>query len=168
MNYQTDNSWCYYNSDSCCEKYGRLYEWEAANIACPDGWHLPSRAEWDALAMTVGGQKIFEHDWSDAGKKLKSTSGWNRDSNGTDKYGFSALSGGYRLADGSFGNNGYSGYWWTATENSDGYAYYRYMNYNDNTVHELHYPGGGKSNGFSVRCVQNTPHPVEGSYHENQ
>ena len=29
--------------------YGPLYNWQAANLACPDGWHLPSLEEWNSL-----------------------------------------------------------------------------------------------------------------------
>jgi uncharacterized protein (TIGR02145 family) len=47
--------------------YGRLYDWETAIIVCPVGWHLPSREEWTKLIDEVG---------NNAGKKLKSTSGW--------------------------------------------------------------------------------------------
>jgi len=54
---------------------------------CPDGWHLPTRTEWNALFTEVGGK-------STAGKILKSQTGW--DGNGTDEYGFSALPAGGR------------------------------------------------------------------------
>jgi uncharacterized protein (TIGR02145 family) len=39
LNYQpeTGKSWCYNDSDSYCEKYGRLYDWEAAMKVCPAG-----------------------------------------------------------------------------------------------------------------------------------
>jgi len=35
------NSWCYDNKIYNCKKYGRLYDFDAARQACPDGWHLP-------------------------------------------------------------------------------------------------------------------------------
>jgi len=38
--------WCYDNDEQNCNKYGRLYTWEAAIKACPKGWHLPSDEEW--------------------------------------------------------------------------------------------------------------------------
>jgi hypothetical protein len=55
LNYWMGNSWCYNDRDSYCDKYGRLYEWDAAKTACPDGWRLPSRADWDILANAAGG-----------------------------------------------------------------------------------------------------------------
>jgi hypothetical protein len=38
----------YYEYETFCNTYGRLYEGWIANDVCPDGWHLPSDAEWDA------------------------------------------------------------------------------------------------------------------------
>ncbi|GBU25686.1 hypothetical protein R83H12_02341 [Fibrobacteria bacterium R8-3-H12] len=70
-----------------CAKYGRLYDFATANTVCPANWHLPSMADWQALATVVGG---FET----AGKKLKATSGWANSGNGTDDYGFAAMPGG--------------------------------------------------------------------------
>lgn len=33
-------------SEANCGYYGRLYFWDAAVNACPDGWHLPNKKEW--------------------------------------------------------------------------------------------------------------------------
>jgi len=52
-----------------CNKYGRLYDWNEAMKACPNGWNLPSDEEWQTLVDFVGGYEV-------AGKKLKSKSGW--------------------------------------------------------------------------------------------
>jgi uncharacterized protein (TIGR02145 family) len=88
---------------------------------------------------------------STAGKKLKANNGWNGNGNGTDNYGFSALPGGYRNNDGSLYYAGRYGYWWTATEHDNDYAYRRVMYYSDDYMSEdLNY----KSYGFSVRCVK--------------
>lgn len=37
-----------------CDEYGRL-SWETAQNICPDGWHLPSDEEWNALIAFYGG-----------------------------------------------------------------------------------------------------------------
>jgi uncharacterized protein (TIGR02145 family) len=140
--------WCYKDNESNCAKYGRLYDWNTAQSACPAGWHLPSRKEWGLLAVIAGGTGTFG-DGGNAGTKLKSRSGWSG-WNGTDDYGFSALPGGGRNTDGSFLNAGYGGYWWTATENGSGDAYGRYMYDDSDRVSE---GNRGKDNGFSVRCV---------------
>lgn len=89
LNYRTRDSYCYEDKISNCDKYGRLYTWDAAITACPSGWHLPSHAEWETLVTAVGGE-------SGAGTKLKSTSGWLKDGNGSDSFGFSALPAGER------------------------------------------------------------------------
>jgi len=76
LNCETGKSWCYDGDDSKCQQYGRLYDWNTANEACPAGWHLPSQEEWGNLVKAVGGS-------STAGKKLKSRSGWNNKKNGS-------------------------------------------------------------------------------------
>jgi uncharacterized protein (TIGR02145 family) len=112
LNYKpkTGRSWCYSNSDSYCAQYGRLYDWETAKTVCPNGWHLPSREEWNELVIYAG-----DYD----GRKLKSVNGWDYYSDsyyGTDAYGFSALPGGYRGPDDKFYIASSCGYWWSATE----------------------------------------------------
>jgi len=146
LNIVTSDSWCYQNSADSCAKYGRLYTWEAAKTACPNGWHLPSNAEWTTLADYAGG-------YSTAGSKLKSTSGWYNNGNGTDTYGFSALPGGNRNSDGSFSNAGYYGFWWTATEGGSSLAYGRHMDYGNDFLNEGYYDYD-KGDAFSVRCVR--------------
>jgi len=152
LNYQpsSGNSWCYGNADSNCVKYGRLYDWNTAMTACPTGWHLPTRQEWGDLAKAAGGTGTYG-DGGTAGTKLKSTSGWYNNGNGTDDFGFSALPGSYRYSDGSFNYVGYFGFWWTATEYSSSNAYYRTMDYNYTGVSELN---DNKSYAFSVRCLR--------------
>ena len=51
-------SWCYNDSAQYCEKNGRLYQWDEALYACPDGWDFPSKADFDSLIEAVGG---FDH-----------------------------------------------------------------------------------------------------------
>jgi len=123
LNIKTGTSWCWGDDNSYCAKYGRLYDWNTATMVCPKGWHLPSNKEWEDLVdEAVGGKGV-------AGRKLKSTSGWYNNGNGTDEFGFSALPGsGYPGV--FFGNIGSYGYWWTATRNGSK-AYHRTIRYND-------------------------------------
>jgi len=147
LNIETaSGSYCYNYSLDSCAKYGRLYTWEAAKMACPSGWHLPDTSDWRKLVAAAGGQ-------STAGSKLKTTSGWYEYSgiSSTDESGFSALPGGNRYSDGRFSNAGYNGFWWTATEYNSGNAYYRFMNYDNDRVGE---DNNYKSYGLSVRCVK--------------
>jgi uncharacterized protein (TIGR02145 family)/uncharacterized repeat protein (TIGR02543 family) len=145
LNYDVPNNEtdvCYNNSSDNCSKYGRLYNWEAAMKACPAGWHLPSDAEWTQLTDFVG---------SNAGTKLKATSGWYNNGNGGDNYGFAALPAGYGYSGGSFYGAGYGGYWWSPTEKGADYAYGRSMGYDIEFVGRYY---NYESYLFSVRCVQ--------------
>jgi len=144
LNFKTDKSKCYDNKESNCAKYGRLYNWEAALKACPVGWHLPSDEEWHALVAFAGGDEV-------AGKKLKAKSGWNKPSNGTDDFGFSALPGGYGISDGSFSSVGNNGYWWSSTEGNATFAWSRYMGYSDSGARRGY---DDKSYMLSVRCIK--------------
>ncbi|HUN03846.1 MAG TPA: FISUMP domain-containing protein, partial [Niabella sp.] len=36
--------------------YGALYNWAAAQVACPPGWHLPTYEEWYDLLSALGGE----------------------------------------------------------------------------------------------------------------
>ncbi len=115
LNYETENSYCYDNNVNNCTQYGRLYEWEVANVACPDGWHLPSQDDWEDLIITVGNRDI-------AALELKSKFGWNDSIAGLDKYGFSALPAGYKYGE-NFGKGGLNTEWWSTTnsENNKGF-----------------------------------------------
>jgi uncharacterized protein (TIGR02145 family) len=143
LNYPAGSSWCYDNHTSNCNKYGRLYDWETARRVCRPGWHLPTRREWEDLAVAAGGDA--------AATALKTESGWEGNGGGVDAYGFSAMPGGSRAADGSFKNAGNRGIWWVGAEYDSDSAYYRRMGYNYDYVYEGTF---GKRHGFSVRCVR--------------
>ncbi len=129
------------------ETYGKLYNWYAVNDPrglAPEGWHIPSDAEWTQLCDYLGVEGV-------AGKKMKSTSGWNNKDNGTNESGFNGLPGGYRLYDGTFDDQGSYGYWWSATEVNTGQAYFRYLLHSDDYLYRLDV---SKERGFSVRCLR--------------
>lgn len=141
-------AWCYYNNDaSNGTKYGKLYNWYAVNDPrglAPKGFHIPSDAEWTILSDYLGGKEI-------AGKKMKSTSGWYKDGNGTNSSGFSGLPGGNRNSSGPFDNVGDGGNWWSSTEYSTNSASSRDLDYDDGVVYRyLNF----KKHGFSVRCLR--------------
>jgi len=124
-----------------CNKYGRLYNWEAALKACPSGWHIPKDSEWETLVKAAGGSSV-------AGDKLKAASGWN----GTDDFGFSALPGGSGEYNGDFSYDGLIGNWWSGSESNANYAYSRRMLHDYKNVY---WYLNLKSFLFSVRCVEN-------------
>ena len=176
-------AWCYYNNDPKNGlKYGKLYNWHAVNDLrglAPAGYHIPSDAEWTQLTDFLG---------SDAGTKMKSTSGWGvmenvpcpnckdrndeyrkkvpchvckdtRSSgqklvskgNGTNSSGFSCLPGGNRSYDGSFYDIGEYGSWWSSTEFSTDFAWFRFLSYGSGFVFRDYF---SKQEGMSVRCLR--------------
>jgi len=146
LNIETEDSWCYENRADNCNRHGRLYTWESAKTVCPSGWRLPDIIEWRTLVAKSGGS-------SAAAGALKSKNAWASSSgiSSTDAYGFSAMPGGYRGTNGSFGGTGLTGRWWTATEVTGGNACLFYMQYNRDNVDESF---DSKGFGLSVRCVK--------------
>ena len=169
-------SWCYNNVAANCDVAGRLYTWAAAidsvklatdvdnpldcgydktcglsgkvQGVCPEGWHLPSYDEWNALFTAVGGQ-------STAGKVLKSQTGWTTYDGITneDAFGFSALPAGfkYSIGVGDYDYEGFYAHFWSSTEYGSDYAYGMVLYYNGGNVNQGDYD---KYVGFSVRCVK--------------
>jgi len=151
LNYAADGSKCYDNNPTNCDKYGRLYNWETAKKACPSGWHLPSKSEWETLTAAVGGEET-------EGKYLKATSGWEESyggesGNGNDKFGFAALPGGFVSYDGGFYNANKDGIWWSASSDleDNAFAYDRSYYRGDNANWLIH---DKNSVLVSVRCLQ--------------
>ncbi len=149
-----------YNDDpAMIDNYGRLYRWNVAKYACPDGWHLPTDEEWKELEIFLGMEpkKVDsegERDSGDVGKKLKSKSGWahyNRHGKGTDEADFSALPGGFRWLVGTFSGKGQYTYFWTATQKGGGMYYYRYLSADSDGVNRYFERG---ANAMSIRCIK--------------
>ena len=142
-------------------KYGYLYNWYAATDGkkiCPTGWHVPTDGDWTSLiqfidptliASAIGTQSTM------AGDMLKSTGTtlWKVASSGIDNYGFSALPGGYRDFDGSFGYISYIALFWSSSEDVSGFGFalYRSLHSNNSSVTRN---GNDKSVGASVRCLR--------------
>ena len=110
---------CYGNDNSNCATYGRLYDWATAmgleasynnnqwngdatkyRGICPNGWHIPTNAEWTTLIDVASGGVA-------GGAKLIETN---------DIYGFAA----------KFVTEG--GYWWSTTQNGAQGAYHLNIN----------------------------------------
>ena len=144
-------AWCYYENNSANGPvYGKLYNWYAVNDPrglAPQGWHLPSDAEWTTLTNSLGGLNF-------AGGKMK-LSGiqyWQSpNTNATNSSGFMGLPGGDRASSGTFYNIGLNAYWWSSSEFSPSYAWYRVLYYNDGAVVRINF---FKKSGLSVRCVK--------------
>ncbi|MBL7104347.1 MAG: hypothetical protein ISS18_08445 [Bacteroidales bacterium] len=187
---QTDNGiiekYCYNNEDDSCNVYGGLYQWEelmqyltteGTQGICPEGWYLPTDDDWKILEGTVDSQfGVGDPIWDqggwrgfDAGKNLKSLTGWASNGNGTDNFGFSALPGGVRTTSGFFATVGTNGYFWTSSLDA-GLAIERDMAYYFDGIDRS---GNQQANGFSIRCIKgidnqapnepSNPKPEDGS-----
>jgi uncharacterized protein (TIGR02145 family) len=125
--------------------YGVLYNFKAAWEACPQGWHLPTRDEWNVLETVLG---FF------LGGKLKEngTAHWVSPNNyGSNESGFTGLPGGCR-GNGMFEDIGQVGRFWTATVDDDSYSWSKSLWSISSGLEE---GTGLKRSGYSVRCVKN-------------
>jgi len=157
LNYETGISWCFENNPSHCDAYGRLYDWETALTVCPVGWHLPGDNEWKILEKQLGMSQseadAIEWRGTDEGWKMKSTSGWMDNGNGSNSSNFLALPGGLRDAYDGFDLINESAVFWTSTEGSVSYSSWcRVLDYEQKGVFRQNYT---KASGFSVRCLKN-------------
>jgi uncharacterized protein (TIGR02145 family) len=146
----------YYGNDLSAAKatgnystYGVLYNWEAAKIVCPAGWHLPSNGEWTILVDSSGG-------WETAGGKMKETGTlhWISPNKGAaNSTGFTGLPAGQRDHSGGFNLIGKYGLFWSSKDETwtGPLAVFRDLNYNRIYVNQDTYD---RSGGFSVRCLK--------------
>ena len=142
LNYNAQGSVCYDNDPANCKKYGRLYTWDAAQEACPAGWHLPSKGEFGTLLGSVG------DSGGEQSKALRSSK-WEK---GKDKYGFSALPAGYYDSNyKKFDNLGYNASFWFSAENDSDSAYRLFIIDRDASFRKIN-----KAPGYSVRCLKDS------------
>ena len=165
------------NNSSNVSTYGYLYNWPAVMHGdssstvnpsgvqgiCPNGWHVPSDAEWTQMTDYVGGQ--LQYQCSDSSiyiaKALASITGWssstetcavgnNQGMNNTT--GFSTLPAGYYNF-GQYYGFGCDAYFWSATEiEGNGYwASRRHLDCNSAIVDRYR---SYKGSGYPVRCLR--------------
>lgn len=145
LNYKMADSYCFDDDENQCMVYGRLYKWDAAKIACPEGFRLPTHED-------------FENLWTEAGADfnaaylLKTTYGWKGETNGNDTLKFSAMPAGNRFDDETYGNmNKFAFFWSDAHEEGSNDAQVWFMT---NKSMGFSYSNKPKIFGFSVRCVR--------------
>jgi uncharacterized protein (TIGR02145 family) len=162
----TIGAYCFYKNISST-KWGALYNWYAVCTGklAPDGWHVPTDAEWDTLEYyliangynwdgTTTYNKITKSmaaktDWS----SCNDTGTIGNDLSKNNASGFSALPGGCRGPNGNFYSQSDHGFWWSATESGASSAYDYQLNYFSEAA------GGSfnnKSCGFSVRLLRDS------------
>jgi uncharacterized protein (TIGR02145 family) len=151
--------WCYFDNDpDNGKKYGKLYNWYAVNDKrglAPKGWHIPSDAEWTILINFLGGKKVV-------GKKLKSTTGWERyimgsykSGNGANSSGFTGLPGGYiNYYQLNYVFSDESGAWWSSSEHDKGWLESGGTFFINIWGNEVNLYNQLKELGNSVRCIR--------------
>jgi len=160
----TTGAWCWYNNDSAtyAATYGRLYNWYAVNDPrglAPQGWHVPSDAEWNKLVKCIDPsadtacQGCAQSATAGGAMKETGTSHWlSLNTGANNSSGFSGLPGGNRYLNGPFYGIGYFGFWWSSTEDGTTNAWFRYLYYSSADVGRDY--GDYKTFGFSVRLVR--------------
>lgn len=154
---KNENAGAYCNYDNSVANgntYGRLYNnyavTDSRNLA-PQGWHIPSEAEWATLISNLGSASIVGGNMKESG-----TSHWSSPNEGADNStGFTALPGGQRYYDAGskFDDIGKKGYWWTTALDpiNDLFAMSRNLNYDSRAVSSQKVSRGY---GLSVRCIK--------------
>ena len=172
----TTGAWSYYDNDSSNVK---LYNWYAVmgihdnnentpnKEFAPEGWHVPSDAEWTNLKDYLINNG-FNYDGTTTenkiAKSMASNTGWSSSSNvgapgnnpeTNNSSEFNCFPHGSRTEMGSFGNNyGIGSHFWTSTGISETNSVY--IRDVGNYGISLNRPGQSKGSGFSVRFVQDS------------
>jgi uncharacterized protein (TIGR02145 family) len=142
-------AWCYNdNKPENGKKYGKLYNWYAVNDPrglAPEGWHIPTQAEFKTLGAAVNNN----------GNALKAIGQGSGDGAGTNTSGFSALLAGLRYGSGHFNFLGIDAVFWSSSEYYIHVAYALYLIGLDSYIF---LGNDAKAYGFSVRCVKDYVH----------
>jgi uncharacterized protein (TIGR02145 family) len=149
------NACTYYNYDlDLGKKYGYLYNYYVAGDirnVCPDGWHVPTQAEWTTLVDFAGGDSV-------AAPKLRVSgiSNWNSlyYTNADNSTGFTAFGAGIRLKTGEYWGIDYNATFWTTTLCTDIEGFILGTRIFENQPN-IDFVGHPKNYGFSTRCLKN-------------
>jgi uncharacterized protein (TIGR02145 family) len=156
LNYQgtltAGNVYCYNDEPDSCVEYGGLYDWDAANVACPNGYRLPSDSDWQILESYLGmsdsDTNAIGFRGTDQGTQLKvgGTSGFN------------AIAVGF-LLNASYTQFSEGSVYWTSTPSSSTSTYIRGLgvagaNYSSTEAAQIDRTDLAKTNGFCVRCLK--------------
>ncbi len=165
----------YGKSDAIGVVFGRLYSWNDATGgvsgsglgggpqgACPEGWSVPTKEDWEDLALAVSGDSLdFWDNWDGLGESLSApivlnegvlwpyspdnahtnVHGWNGSPFGNSKD-FYAV----------YENISLYGMWWSSLEDENDHVAYRSIYYNTDIFPA--FLTDKDSYGVSVRCVR--------------
>jgi len=151
LNYEMENSWPNEIETYSAKEFGRYYTLEAAQKACPAGWHLPSDAEWQQMEMEFGmskAQAIYTGKRGNIAPFLKHNRSWFYKSE--EGKGFNAVAAGAYMGS-NYVEVGIFATWWTANKTSELKAWTRGIHYSSTAVIREE---KNKDYGFSVRCVK--------------
>lgn len=163
---QTDNAilekYCYNDSESNCDTYGGLYQWNemmqyvtgpGVQGICPTGWHIPDDSEWTVLTVFLGGEFVAGGKMKSTGTIEEGTGLWHAPNTGaTNESGFTALPAGERFDDGLFYDLGYYPFFWSSEETYDpSVSWSRYLFTNSTSIYRINYD---RAYGLSVRCIK--------------
>ena len=178
----TTGAWCYYNNDPT---KGKLYNWYAVmgihdndpntanKVFAPEGWHVPSDAEWTTLEehLIANGYNYDSTTTENKiAKAMASTTGWYSSTNtgavGNDRTlnnssGFNAEPRGFRHTSidypGLFSDNSYSTRFWSSTlsftENNLEYFWIYSIGYSEAVLNRYF---RNARQGLSVRFVRDS------------
>ena len=149
----------YENDSTIGAVYGGLYTWnEAMNWhytegnqgICPDGWHIPTLAEWRQLSQFLGVDS--------AGQQLKASKADTIPWDGNNRSGFTAIPSGVAYQK-YFGRKGHWAVYWTSTEYDSAYAWFAQLDgfwYPQPPKYKILYLGNYylKANAFCIRCIK--------------
>jgi uncharacterized protein (TIGR02145 family) len=143
------------NPNTSREQYGLLYTYEAAQKACPAGWHLPTDEEWKTLEKTLGMgiaevEQIYQRG-TNQGQQLKDQNTWEGETN-TNDYQFTALPAGeYNPSYGPYFNLGKQASFCTATRSdTSGGVWVRVLKSQEQGITRTYY---SELSGHACRCV---------------
>ena len=146
LNVNTDQSYCYEDSEPNCRQYGRLYTWESALRGCRslgDGWRLPTDDEWRQMAKHYGGLLEDSAEGAKATYRVLVIGGTS---------GFSVMLGGSRNPNGSYERLEAHGFYWTASDTGSTSA--AFYNFGKGGQALSRHGQGLKQMAVSVRCVR--------------
>lgn len=146
LRFNVPGSWCYQDSEDCSTRYGRLYSWEQAADAVPEGWHLASAREWAELAISFGGYRSnMEPDHREEAELSYQALIEGGDS------GIEITLAGMRSYSGQFEYMNVDGYYWSSTERGPNSACIMFFL---GGAGETQLGSANKIAGHSVRCVK--------------
>jgi len=133
---ESGSFWMYEDDHSKLVKYGYLYDFQTAKEIAPEGWHIPTKEEWDKMYHELGTH------FKDVYESLKITG----------HSGFDALFGGWRYVRGTYNGENASAHYWTDSEVDENEMWhFKIGAYH----HKYEFEKGDKKLGMSVRYFKN-------------